>query len=288
MLTLSDCFDVAKSQLLNEKWNVLLKAQNWWEILPCPDLNHVYLYRSPISFLPNLMINGKLISQSETQTEHRLKWQIWAKDFFDSKKEKIRKNLSEMEDHLNKEVETWNNIHFNKPRWKLTSIKLLNDWVSSVEHLTVEEFTKLNIWPSTAANFRKAITEELERVYKIPNDQSEFFGTETNSIIPIDNSETFKLRRFVILHSFQNGKEITRGDVANQMAIKLGLTSGDYLFNKYKAFGNTKKRLEYVEKETQLRAQNLIYDMEAILPKLNPIQRQQAESEINTLKSKIV
>lgn len=254
-------FNKTAQHVLDSKWTVFSQFNNWHEILPCPDLS--IQSQTPMSAL--VMKAAGL--HKESLHEQKLKWALLATDFFNHYKEHINRSVDTMERHLTDELAVWNKHHTEKNE-QLSPEKMYREWLATIHHLSLKEFTELSIGLNTAHQFLTPKYEVIKERYGI--------STDTKRA-----PRNLTLRQIALLHIYQD-KLINRS-LANQIAQHYGHKSGEKLYKHYIKHTRTSDRTGIEGKQID----PVLKDINAIIHLLNERQKQQAESEIKTIKAKL-
>lgn len=158
-------FNKTAQHVLDSKWTVFSQVNNWHEVLPCPDLS--IQSQTPMSALVMKAVG----LHKESLHEQRLKWTLWATDFFNNYKEHINRSSDTMERYLTDELAVWNKHHTEKNE-QLSPEKMNREWLGTIRHLTLREFTELSIGLNAARQFLSPKFKELMDRYGMHSDEN--------------------------------------------------------------------------------------------------------------------
>ena len=264
--SLKKLFDEAANAVLKEKWDLIQRARFWYDVLPYPDLAKFVERPTLINLLGVIPYHG-----SNPNSE----WQNWAMEFFDSRRKFVDQKLSVMHQALEDQIVAWN-CDYPQKGLQLDLKKLDQELQRSIENWTLAEFQHHHTWEKTVSEFVDVKKNELKSRIGSPNEKN----WAIRHAVPGRTQ-----RQYILLYCYQDLPGIQRGNMANKLAEDLGFTSGESLYQDFVKYATTRKRIRYTDDSIR-KAEQLINDIEDIMVDLTPSQKERAEREINTIKTK--
>ncbi|WP_128548595.1 hypothetical protein [Larkinella soli] len=253
----------AQQRLLQGSWRILFGGNTWEEVLPCPDVSQI-TWQANTPFSP-----------SPTNEELRLRWEVWAMDWFHRQQQEVRGKITWMKQELEKELAAWNRNH-PEANEQLYLEPVFEEWLQSMDGLTLKEILGKYFNKKTAQRFVDPKLEALKARYGM--------AIGSGPKMP-PKKEPLSIRQRVLIHCIQGGPPIRSGSEGKAYARQWGFTSGDKVYIVYLNFCTARNRLRYCN-DSKDKAKPLIQDLEKILDHLPEPYRQQVKDEINTLESR--